>query len=355
MSANPAIDPASLWRYDRRQTYEWNYEHAPDPVQAEVAAVPGDWSFCGLPVDSPLGIPAGPLLNGRWCLYYASLGFDLVTYKTVRSREHPCYALPNLQPVVCSQISPEMAELPASDQMQGSWAVSYGMPSKAPELWREDVEATRRQLPAGKLLSVSVVGTVQDGWSIDELADDYALCARWAVESGADIVETNFSCPNVTTCDGQLYQQPADAGLVAARVRDVIGSVPYVIKVGHVPTEEQALQLIQATQPAVNAIAMTNSIATRVRDGEQLLFDGQHRGICGAAILEASLSQTRLFAELIRRQNLDVTVIGVGGISCAEDVRRYLEAGAGSCQLATAAMTTPGIAMQIREELQQAL
>ena len=39
--------------------------------------LPGDWDFCGLPVDSPLGVPAGPLLNGDWCLYYASLGFDV--------------------------------------------------------------------------------------------------------------------------------------------------------------------------------------------------------------------------------------------------------------------------------------
>ena len=41
--------------------------------------------FCGIPVQSPLGIPAGPLLNSRWLLYYASLGFDVLTYKTVRS------------------------------------------------------------------------------------------------------------------------------------------------------------------------------------------------------------------------------------------------------------------------------
>ena len=53
--------------------------------------MPGQWQFCGLPVNSPLGVAAGPLLNGRWCLYYASLGFDVLTYKTVRSRRRECY------------------------------------------------------------------------------------------------------------------------------------------------------------------------------------------------------------------------------------------------------------------------
>jgi hypothetical protein len=72
-----------LPRYDRLQSYDWNYAYAPEPVEADVPAIPGTWDFCGLPVASPLGIAAGPLLNGRWVRYYASLGFDVLTYKTV--------------------------------------------------------------------------------------------------------------------------------------------------------------------------------------------------------------------------------------------------------------------------------
>ena len=79
-------------RYDPSQTYAWNYDHAPDPVPADEPPVPGSWTYCGRPVGSPLAIAAGPLLNGRWCLYYAGLGFDVVTYKTVRSGLRPCYA-----------------------------------------------------------------------------------------------------------------------------------------------------------------------------------------------------------------------------------------------------------------------
>src|SRR5262245_27286290 len=88
-----------LPRYDPSRTYEWNYAHAPDPVTIPEPPVPGRWDYCGLPLASPLGIAAGPLLNGRWILYYASLGFDVLTYKTVRSAARACYPLPNLQPV----------------------------------------------------------------------------------------------------------------------------------------------------------------------------------------------------------------------------------------------------------------
>mgnify|MGYP000350841292 CR=1 FL=1 len=163
---------SSLARYDISKSYAWNYDHAPDPVDVDVSPIEGSWTFGGLPVPSPLGIPAGPLLNGRWVLYYASLGFDVLTYKTVRSRQRDCYALPNLVPVKTGPLTGCESRLTETKPMHGSWAVSFGMPSADPDFWRRDIEETRRQLPSGKLLSVSVVGTVQPGWSMNDLADD---------------------------------------------------------------------------------------------------------------------------------------------------------------------------------------
>ena len=185
----------SLPHYDWSRSYSWNYKHVPEPVDIDVPAVLGDWSFAGLPISSPLGIPAGPLLNGRWCLYYASLGFDLLTYKTVRSVARKCYPLPNLQPVDCEQLHGGEQSLPTSVTMQGSWAVSFGMPSQSPDVWRADVERTRARLPSEKVLCVSVVGTMQEGWTIDDLARDYARCAKWAVTSGAGLRRNELFLP----------------------------------------------------------------------------------------------------------------------------------------------------------------
>lgn len=339
-------------RYNIEQSWQWNCDHAPPPVVEPVRPVPGSWEFCGLPVCSPLGIAAGPLLNGRWCLYYASLGFDVLTYKTVRSRPRACYDLPNLQPVdLPGPMRGGERNVPASPAMQGSWAVSFGMPSHAPDVWRADVERTRRELPAGKLLSVSVVGSVQPGWTIDELADDYARCARWAVESGADTVETNFSCPNVSTCDGQLYQQPGDAAVVAQRVREAIGRVPYVIKIGHLTEEADAMALVDAVSPHADALAMTNSVgATVVDEHGRPMFAGQQRGICGDGIRAASLTQVRLLRRVIAERGAKLQLIGVGGISTVDHVREYLHAGAHAVHLASAVMVDPSVGLKIREE-----
>jgi dihydroorotate dehydrogenase len=204
------------------------------------------------------------------------------------------------------------------------------------------------------VLVVSVVATEQPGWTIDDLAEDYAQCAKWAVESGADAVETNFSCPNVCTSDGQLYQHPREAARCAERVRAAIGGRPFIVKVGHLRNGEETEALVEALSPHVDALAMTNSVAAPVvaADGT-LRFEGQPRGICGAAILEASIAQTRMARQVVTRRytttgEKPLKLIGVGGAFSADDVRRYLVAGAESVHLATACMLDPAVALRIR-------
>jgi dihydroorotate dehydrogenase len=351
-AAAGALHTAALPRYDWHQSYDWNYEHAPAPPRVEEPAVTGRWDFCGLPVASPLGIAAGPLLNGRWILYYAALGFDVLTYKTVRSRFRACYPMPNLQPVVSKPLDRDDAPLSAGADMNGSWAVSFGMPSKSPVVWRADVETTRRALPSHKILSVSVVATPEPNWTHDDLAEDFARCAKWAVDSGADCVEANFSCPNVSSADGQIFQQPEVAGFVAARLRDAIGRKPLLLKIGHITNEALATDLCRAVAPHADALVMVNCVSATVIDAaRQPMFAGQKRGIAGEAIRAAALDQVRLFARVMDREQLQLRLVGVGGIATAEHVRAHLEAGSHAIQLATSAMLDPTVGLRIREAL----
>lgn len=241
--------------------------------------------------------------------------------------------------------------------MRGSWAVSFGMPSQTSDAWRKDVELARTRLSAGKVLVVSVVGTQDENItdshaSLEHLANDFALCAEWAMQSGADGVEANFSCPNVSTADGQLFQQPASAGFVAERIRNRIGAAPLVLKIGRVGSLAEAEALLQHVGPHVNGLAMTNSIAARVTDSSgNLLFDGHARGICGDATRNASISQIALFRQILRSSQHGLDLIGVGGISNADHVQQYLAAGASSVAIATAAMINPTVGLTIRERL----
>ena len=87
---------------------------------------------------SPIGVPAGPLLNGRWVLFAAEMGFDIVTYKTIRSKPHPAHPLPNMIYVETkgslnlsrAQETLIQAQLPPKDMTSLAVTNSFGIPSK---------------------------------------------------------------------------------------------------------------------------------------------------------------------------------------------------------------------------------
>jgi dihydroorotate dehydrogenase (NAD+) catalytic subunit len=89
-------------------------------------------------VPSPLGIAAGPLLNGRWVLHYAALGLDILTTRSVQRAE-------------TGALSEPVRGLRACETVQESWTILFGMPSKAPDVWPADVAWMRVRLPRGSI------------------------------------------------------------------------------------------------------------------------------------------------------------------------------------------------------------
>ena len=70
--------------YDETKSYDENYAHGPffnEEIPTIIRRGPKIklWDF---ELNSPLGIPAGPLLNSNWIKLYGKLGFDMPTYKT---------------------------------------------------------------------------------------------------------------------------------------------------------------------------------------------------------------------------------------------------------------------------------
>lgn len=339
--------------YDINQPYEWNYENVPTFRRTDVSPLPGRWTYCGLPVSSPLAMAAGPLLNGRWILEYAKLGFDVLTYKTVRGRARGCYPVPNLVPVSDDAIGRCGGNLKGltPDQETKSWAISFGMPSRDPEDWMGDVRLTRDQLAGEQRLAVSVVASPDRDSSLESIVHDYVDCATKAVEAGADVVEANFSCPNVDTPDGQIYLDAWAAGAIAQAMSNALGAIPLAVKVGFIESVEKQAELVDAIAPYATAAVMVNGIGAKLTRGDEVLFEGATRGIGGMAIREASLRQCEQFVERIERVGASMRVIGVGGIGSADDVSRYVNAGCEAVQLATAAMKTPDIGLSIRAAL----
>src|SRR5271155_2743976 len=84
--------------YDKNKTYLENAEEGPffSGEIPELLPAKEPIDFLGFRLNSPLGVPAGPLLNSKWIALAAKLGFDLPTYKTIRSFQYLGHPLPNI-------------------------------------------------------------------------------------------------------------------------------------------------------------------------------------------------------------------------------------------------------------------
>jgi dihydroorotate dehydrogenase len=341
--------------YDITRTYQENYERGPQfgSVAAPVPATPMK-TFLGLPVRSRIGIAAGLLLNSQWISGYAQRGFDLLTYKTVRSSHRPCYPLPNW--VFVEPDGPDNGpvyvtpELP-DDLTKASSAVCFGMPSMAPEIWREDVRRAKASLAAGQLLIVSVVATPSPAPTAEEVANDFARCAAWAAEAGADVIEANFSCPNVCSAEGTIYHDAKLSQIIALRLRDAIGSKPLLTKVGHFRTDEALRHFLRALNGVINGVTLVNGVSRPVlrRDG-QPAFGPQYlrAGVLGRAIHEPSLQNVRAAAAAVQEEKLELAIAAVGGVSSVPDIADFFAAGADAVLMGSAPMYLPDLAAETK-------
>ncbi|PCH50427.1 MAG: hypothetical protein COC20_06690, partial [Cellvibrionales bacterium] len=89
------------------------------------------------------------------------LGFDIVTYKTIRSRKHNCHPLPNMLYVDVDhkkKIATLRDNLPEDIAHLGV-TNSFGMPSMDKDYLMEDIKKAHEGLGKNQVLVVSFVGT----------------------------------------------------------------------------------------------------------------------------------------------------------------------------------------------------
>lgn len=340
--------------YDIKQTYQYNYDHGPAFATKPMPVPPTPMKeFLGLEVRSRLGISAGLLLNSKWVLGYAQRGFDILTYKTVRTSYRACYEPPNWVfvedeggdgPVYATDRVP-------ANPAQISSAVCFGMPSMAPQTWRDDVQRAKAALPQGKVLIVSVVATAADGATPRAVADDFAQCASWAVEAGADVVEANLSCPNVCTKEGSIYTDAQMSRTIATEIRKTIGNTPLLLKAGHFADAGKLRTFLKFVNGAANGITMVNALSRPVLhpNGRPVFGDlFVSAGVLGRGIHQSCVENLKRAAEIIAAEDLKLTLVGVGGVSSDEDVRRFFDAGASAVLMGSAPMYMPDLAAEMK-------
>lgn len=357
--ALPSWFPSQAPLYDIERSYAVNAAEGPlfsGPIPERIWPAEENWiDLLGHRVASPIGVPAGPLLTSRWVDLAARLGFDIVTYKTIRSQQHPAHPVPNM--IFVDTDGPVMHEgerraahrrrAPPAQLADLAVTNSFGMPSKSPEFLLEDISRARALLHKGQLLIVSVVGSVRPDLAF---ADDFVRVAMLAREAGASVIEANFSCPNVDTKAGCLYMSPQTVQQLGSLLVKAIHPIPLIIKVGLFAEIGQMQEvLIAAARAGVRAVCAINTIRMRVVDEEGKAALGPDRpmsGICGAPIRAAALQLLQQMSEVNRQQKLGLTLLGCGGITLPEHFAQFLQAGADVAMSATAMLWDPYLALR---------
>ena len=339
--------PQAAYRTDR--SYAWNYGRSPAlPRIRRLPRGPGARLF-GRRLDSPLGIAAGPLLNAKWVEAYARLGFDVLTYATVRSTFAPAWALPNIRAVETREEVAVVSRRPGANL---TFAVSLGMPSMEPEVWRKDVRRAKERIGAGQLLIVSVVGTPVPAGIPESFIDDYARCAGWAAEAGADAIEVHLACPDpFAEPPQQVYENVLLAAQILHRVRTTV-KVPVLAKLGLFRTPRALHDTATKLAPWASGFVLSHGLPRRVIDEEGgAAFEGRERAtVVGADTFPIT---SRQIAELLSWRKAgawDRAVLAVGGVTTVERARGLLREGADAVMVATAALWDPTFAARFRQE-----
>ncbi|MEX0895563.1 MAG: hypothetical protein WDZ94_01330 [Patescibacteria group bacterium] len=346
--------------YNPTISYEENYEQGPfgsfadADVSVERSGTKPNHQFCGHPVYLPFGIPAGPLINAKFVEAAFRHGYDIATYKTVRSRSTPCHPHPNVLPIdVDDDLQTGRSEpVITKDQYDSPLSItnSFGVPSKNPDIWQPDMENAVQSASEGQVMIGSFQGTKPESGSVEEFVKDYVATAGLVKETAAPILEANLSCPNEGTGHLVCFDVARVESIVYA-IKQEIGDTPLIIKIAYFVEDSALEQLITTIGKMVAGISAINTIPASVvdRQGKQAL-PGEGRlisGVCGAAIQWAGLEMTERLVKLRAQHDLDFEVIGVGGVTEPEDYHRYRDAGADAVQSATGAMWRPSLAQEI--------
>ena len=182
-------------------------------------------------------------------------------------------------------------------------------------------------------------------------AEEYEYVAeRLNAEDQIGWFEVNISCPNVHGGGMGFGTDPHMAAEVTKRVRKVTNK-PVIMKL--TPNVTDITEIAKACEAeGADGISLINTImAMRIdlRTGRPVLRNGTG-GLSGPAVFPVALRMVWQTAKAV-----SIPIVGLGGISSAEDVIEMMMAGASAVEVGACNLTEPFICKRIIEELPEKL
>ena len=285
--------------------------------------------IAGIDLPNPVGIAAGFDKNAQALRPLAHSGFGFVEVGAATPRPQDGNAKPRL-----FRLTEDNAVINR-----------FGFNNEG----MEPIAARLAQRPQGHIVGLNL-GANKD--SADRAQDYQTVLAHCAPY--LDFATVNVSSPNTEKLR-DLQGKDALFSLLSGviEVRDGLERrLPVFLKIAPdlSDTEIQDIAAV-ARESGIDAVIATNT--TLSRDGLKSAHASEMGGLSGAPLFEKS---TRVLAKLSHELQQDVPLIGVGGISSAEDAYAKIKAGASAVQLYSA-LVYQGLSLgpRIAKELDQLL
>ena len=193
-----------------------------------------------------------------------------------------------------------------------------------------------------KCFNKKVVANIS-GFSVDEYA---YCCERIDKEDQVGIIEVNVSCPNVHN-GGMAFGTSAEAAAEVTKVVKAVTTKPVYIKLS--PNVTDIVSIAKACEEAgADGISMINTLLGMRIDlkNRKPVVANKMGGFSGAAILPVALRMVYQVYEAV-----NIPIIGMGGVSSAEDVIEMMLAGATAVEVGAANLAEPFACKNIIENL----
>ena len=197
-----------------------------------------------------------------------------------------------------------------------------------------------------KVFHKPVIANVS-GFSVEEYAE---VCRRLDAEPQVGWLEVNISCPNVHGGGMSFGTDPAAAAAVTSAVKAVTNK-PVIVKLS--PNVTDIVSIAKACEGAgADALSLINTVMALRIDlkTRRPILSNITGGLSGPAVFPLALRMVWQVSRAVR-----IPVIGLGGVSSAEDVLEMMLAGAAAVQVGAANLRDPFACPKIIQALPAAL
>ena len=185
------------------------------------------------------------------------------------------------------------------------------------------------------------------GFSVAEYAE---VSAKLDAQPQVGWLEVNVSCPNVHGGGMSFGTDPEQAAAVVRAVKAVT-TKPVIIKL--TPNVTDIVTIAKACEQAgADGISLINTLLGMRIDlkTRKPVLANVTGGLSGPAVFPVALRMVWQVAHAVK-----IPVVGMGGISCAEDVLEMLTAGAAAVEVGAANLVDPLACKKIIEALPEAM